>query len=196
MKQSVNCKFFGRKSTTSWVLYPPLNLNGLSCHSLASYGDSYSEIQNLCHLLSEIPCVQNWSIGGCLCFQSLSLSSSICSSPRIQVHESFPTLPRDAREPRSFNVQRKNLTTEFPAAPKRAEDGLLQLSFFCFLFLSLKRTTDMMFGGKQVVVCGYGEVSQTFGLQDMLLSKGYGLATDVLVEQLKHCFSLDLERYP
>lgn len=24
---------------------------------------------------------------------------------------------------------------------------------------SLKRTTDVMFGGKQVVVCGYGEVS-------------------------------------
>lgn len=24
----------------------------------------------------------------------------------------------------------------------------------------LKRTTDVMFGGKQVVVCGYGEVSQ------------------------------------
>ncbi len=30
-----------------------------------------------------------------------------------------------------------------------------------FLFLvSLKRTTDVMFGGKQVVVCGYGEVSK------------------------------------
>lgn len=26
------------------------------------------------------------------------------------------------------------------------------------LFRSLKRTTDIMFGGKQVVVCGYGEV--------------------------------------
>lgn len=24
---------------------------------------------------------------------------------------------------------------------------------------SLKRTTDIMFGGKQVVVCGYGEVN-------------------------------------
>lgn len=30
---------------------------------------------------------------------------------------------------------------------------------FLFVF-SLKRTTDVMFGGKQVVVCGYGEVSQ------------------------------------
>lgn len=29
-----------------------------------------------------------------------------------------------------------------------------------FSILSLKRTTDVMFGGKQVVVCGYGEVSQ------------------------------------
>lgn len=27
---------------------------------------------------------------------------------------------------------------------------------------SLKRTTDVMFGGKQVVVCGYGEVERTF----------------------------------
>lgn len=30
--------------------------------------------------------------------------------------------------------------------------------FACFD--SLKRTTDVMFGGKQVVVCGYGEVSR------------------------------------
>lgn len=29
----------------------------------------------------------------------------------------------------------------------------------CFFLHSLKRTTDIMFGGKQVVVCGYGEVS-------------------------------------
>lgn len=28
-----------------------------------------------------------------------------------------------------------------------------------FFSHSLKRTTDVMFGGKQVVVCGYGEVS-------------------------------------
>lgn len=27
--------------------------------------------------------------------------------------------------------------------------------------ISLKRTTDIMFGGKQVVVCGYGEVSHS-----------------------------------
>lgn len=27
---------------------------------------------------------------------------------------------------------------------------------------SLKRTTDVMFGGKQVVVCGYGEVRSLF----------------------------------
>ena len=24
----------------------------------------------------------------------------------------------------------------------------------------LKRTTDVMFGGKQIIICGYGEVSQ------------------------------------
>ena len=30
-----------------------------------------------------------------------------------------------------------------------------------FSLARLKRTTDVMFGGKQVVVCGYGEVSQT-----------------------------------
>lgn len=29
-----------------------------------------------------------------------------------------------------------------------------------FLNPSLKRTTDMMFGGKQVVLCGYGEVGK------------------------------------
>jgi len=28
------------------------------------------------------------------------------------------------------------------------------------LLCSLKRTTDIMFGGKQVVVCGYGEVGK------------------------------------
>ncbi|NWR94502.1 SAHH3 Adenosylhomocysteinase, partial [Furnarius figulus] len=33
-------------------------------------------------------------------------------------------------------------------------------SNWAFLFPSLKRTTDMMFGGKQVVVCGYGEVGK------------------------------------
>lgn len=27
-------------------------------------------------------------------------------------------------------------------------------------FFSLKRTTDIMFGGKQVIVCGYGEVGK------------------------------------
>ena len=31
--------------------------------------------------------------------------------------------------------------------------------FFHFL-CRLKRTTDVMFGGKQVVVCGYGEVGK------------------------------------
>lgn len=30
------------------------------------------------------------------------------------------------------------------------------------LIYSLKRTTDVMFGGKQVVVCGYGEVEWIF----------------------------------
>lgn len=32
--------------------------------------------------------------------------------------------------------------------------------YVCF---SLKRTTDVMFGGKQVVVCGYGEVRSLGG---------------------------------
>lgn len=32
------------------------------------------------------------------------------------------------------------------------------LIFFFLQTSSLKRTTDVMFGGKQVVVCGYGEV--------------------------------------
>lgn len=36
---------------------------------------------------------------------------------------------------------------------------LLELKKGLFLSYSLKRTTDVMFGGKQVVVCGYGEVS-------------------------------------
>lgn len=31
-----------------------------------------------------------------------------------------------------------------------------------FVSASLKRTTDIMFGGKQVVVCGYGEVNHSF----------------------------------
>ena len=38
-------------------------------------------------------------------------------------------------------------------------------AFMCFILLvsvSLKRTTDIMFGGKQVVVCGYGEVNHSF----------------------------------
>lgn len=30
------------------------------------------------------------------------------------------------------------------------------------LIYRLKRTTDVMFGGKQVVVCGYGEVEWIF----------------------------------
>lgn len=30
--------------------------------------------------------------------------------------------------------------------------------FVSITLCSLKRTTDVMFGGKQVVVCGYGEV--------------------------------------
>lgn len=33
------------------------------------------------------------------------------------------------------------------------------LSWAVVCFHSLKRTTDVMFGGKQVVVCGYGEVN-------------------------------------
>ena len=33
-------------------------------------------------------------------------------------------------------------------------------NFCCFLFNSLKRTTDVMFGGKQVLVSGYGEVGK------------------------------------
>ena len=32
------------------------------------------------------------------------------------------------------------------------------LQFFLMINSRLKRTTDVMFGGKQVLVCGYGEV--------------------------------------
>ena len=32
------------------------------------------------------------------------------------------------------------------------------ISLICFC--RLKRTTDVMFGGKQIIICGYGEVSQ------------------------------------
>lgn len=39
-------------------------------------------------------------------------------------------------------------------SPGNQEVGI-NFSFFC----SLKRTTDVMFGGKQVLVCGYGEVN-------------------------------------
>lgn len=41
----------------------------------------------------------------------------------------------------------------------------------CFSFLSLKRTTDMMFGGKQVVVCGYGEVRGSTAHMSALLAR-------------------------
>lgn len=34
-----------------------------------------------------------------------------------------------------------------------------QLKSLLLFYSRLKRTTDVMFGGKQVVVCGYGEVS-------------------------------------
>ena len=44
---------------------------------------------------------------------------------------------------------------------------LLKLYFFKIHFItyfslknSLKRSTDLMFGGKQVVICGYGEVGK------------------------------------
>lgn len=33
------------------------------------------------------------------------------------------------------------------------------LSKICIIY-SLKRSTDIMFGGKQVVICGYGEVGK------------------------------------
>ena len=36
--------------------------------------------------------------------------------------------------------------------------NLSNLSTYIYLFPSLKRTTDVMFGGKQVLICGYGEV--------------------------------------
>ena len=36
---------------------------------------------------------------------------------------------------------------------------------FCILYICrLKRTTDIMFGGKQVLVCGYGEVCSIYVL--------------------------------
>lgn len=36
----------------------------------------------------------------------------------------------------------------------------LSLSVIDFIVCSLKRSTDIMFGGKQVVICGYGEVGK------------------------------------
>lgn len=37
---------------------------------------------------------------------------------------------------------------------------ILVINLNKLLFFRLKRTTDVMFGGKQVIICGYGEVSQ------------------------------------
>ena len=37
----------------------------------------------------------------------------------------------------------------------------------------LKRTTDVMFGGKQVVVCGYGEVRPSHSLYSTVLLAQY-----------------------
>lgn len=34
------------------------------------------------------------------------------------------------------------------------------LALIEFIVCSLKRSTDIMFGGKQVVICGYGEVGK------------------------------------
>ena len=39
-------------------------------------------------------------------------------------------------------------------------DWLIDWLIDWFIISSLKRATDMMFGGKQVVVCGYGEVGK------------------------------------
>lgn len=45
-----------------------------------------------------------------------------------------------------------------PSHHGQVEGGLPRVLTAFSFFPSLKRTTDMMFGGKQVVVCGYGEV--------------------------------------
>lgn len=37
----------------------------------------------------------------------------------------------------------------------------IKVCVIVFVSASLKRTTDIMFGGKQVVVCGYGEVTHS-----------------------------------
>lgn len=48
-----------------------------------------------------------------------------------------------------------NIKTKGPSLISREKRDFSDLMFFS---PRLKRTTDMMFGGKQVVVCGYGEV--------------------------------------
>lgn len=46
---------------------------------------------------------------------------------------------------------------------------------------SLKRTTDIMFGGKQVVVCGYGEVNHC-----LILKKYYLRCYDLFFLHIVH----------
>lgn len=49
---------------------------------------------------------------------------------------------------------------------------ILVINLNKLLFFRLKRTTDVMFGGKQVIICGYGEVSQR-GITLTTLSEKY-----------------------
>ena len=57
--------------------------------------------------------------------------------------------PKPKKKKTTMKTKRLNLILR-----KKLEIFLIQFFFPC----RLKRTTDMMFGGKQVVVCGYGEV--------------------------------------
>lgn len=52
----------------------------------------------------------------------------------------------------------KTLQRSVLVQPGLAASLLQPLKCPCLVSGSLKRTTDIMFGGKQVVVCGYGEV--------------------------------------
>lgn len=51
-----------------------------------------------------------------------------------------------------------------PGGVKSDSASSLTVPGLCF---RLRRTTDIMFGGKQVVVCGYGEVSEMMNLSRM-----------------------------
>lgn len=61
-------------------------------------------------------------------------------------------------------------------------------TLICVILLisaSLKRTTDIMFGGKQVVVCGYGEVTHYFSSNDWIFTDAADLFTHY--SSVMHC---------